>query len=73
VCAATAGIVAHRGGSVDASPQPVTAQAAAQPLPGAAASAAAALSFGARVSAAIKAAESVPHGGIGTAAVATSP
>jgi len=73
VFAAAAGLVAHRAGSVDAAPQHVVAQAAAQPPPSAAATAAAALSFGSRVSAAVKAAESVPHGGIGTAAVATTP
>ncbi|MHB8612152.1 MAG: hypothetical protein ACYDAL_06945 [Candidatus Dormibacteraceae bacterium] len=71
--AGAAGAFAHRGGGLDAAPQHVAAQSAAQSPSSTAASAAGALSIGSRVSAAVKAAETAPHGGIGTAAVATKP
>jgi hypothetical protein len=69
VLAVVAGIVAHRGGGMDAAPQHV----AAQPESRVASSTASAVSYGAQITAALKAAEAVPHGEIGTAAVATKP
>jgi Flp pilus assembly protein CpaB len=75
VCVVAVGLVAHRVGSIDSVPPHVVAQAAAEPPPRAAvaAASASALSFGSRVAAAVKAAESMPRAGIGTAAFATKP
>jgi hypothetical protein len=73
LCAGAAGIIAHRGGGVDAAPQHVSAQSAGQHSPSIASPAASAFSFGSRITAAIKVAEAAPHGDIGTAAVATRP
>jgi hypothetical protein len=73
LCAGAAGIVAHRGGGIDAAPQHVAAQSAAKAPPSVASSSASAFSFGSRITAALKVAEAAPHGEIGTAAVATRP
>ena len=73
LCAAAAGVVAHRGGGLNATPQHVAAQSVAQAPSRVASQAAPASSFGARITAAIKIAEAAPHGDIGTAAVATRP
>jgi hypothetical protein len=71
--AGAAGVIAHRVGGIDAAQQHVSGQSAAQHLPSVASPAASAYSFGARITAAIEVAEAVPHGDIGTAAVATRP
>jgi len=72
LCAGAAGVIAHRGGGIDAAPQHVSAQAPALHSAGVASPAALAFSFGSRITAAIKVA-AAPHGDIGTAAVATRP
>jgi len=73
VFAVVAGIVAHLAGGIDAAPQHVAAQSAARPDSGVGSSSASVISYGARITAALKVAEAVPHGEIGTAAVATKP